>query len=41
VKDHPMSPEDIANVVAWLASHRHSASEANAAVSPTATVSSQ
>jgi mono/diheme cytochrome c family protein len=41
VKDHPMSPEDIANVVAWLASHRHSASEANAAVSPTATVSPQ
>lgn len=41
VKDHPMSPEDIANVVAWLASHRHNASEANAAVSPTATVSSQ
>jgi cytochrome c oxidase cbb3-type subunit III len=41
VKDHPMSPEDIANVVAWLASHRHSASEANAAVSPTATPSSQ
>ena len=41
VKDHPMSPEDIANVVAWLASHRHNASEADAAVSPTATVSSQ
>jgi mono/diheme cytochrome c family protein len=41
VKGHPMSPEDIANVVAWLASHRHSASEANAAVSPTATVSPQ
>jgi cytochrome c oxidase cbb3-type subunit III len=41
VKDHPMSPDDIANVVAWLASHRHDASEANAAVSPTATVSSQ
>ena len=41
VKDHAMSPEDIANVVAWLASHRQNASEANAAVSPTATVSSQ
>jgi cytochrome c oxidase cbb3-type subunit III len=41
VKDHPMSPEDIANIVAWLASHRQNASEANAAVSPTATVSSQ
>jgi cytochrome c oxidase cbb3-type subunit III len=41
VKDHPMSPEDIANVVAWLASHRHGASEANAAVSPTATPSSR
>jgi len=41
VKDHPMSPEDIANLVAWLASHRHNANEANAAVSPTATVSSQ
>jgi cytochrome c oxidase cbb3-type subunit III len=41
VKDHPMSPEDIANVVAWLASHRQNASEANAAVSPSATVSSQ
>jgi cytochrome c oxidase cbb3-type subunit III len=41
VKNQPMSPEDIANVVAWLASHRQSESEASAAVSPTATVSSQ
>jgi cytochrome c oxidase cbb3-type subunit III len=41
VKDHPMSPEDIANIVAWLASHRHTTEEANAAVSPTANGSSQ
>jgi cytochrome c oxidase cbb3-type subunit III len=41
VKDHPMSPEDIANVVAWLASHRHPSEQANAAASPTANGSSQ
>jgi cytochrome c oxidase cbb3-type subunit III len=41
VKDHPMSSEEIADVVAWLASHRLTAEEANAAVSPTANPSSQ
>lgn len=41
VKDHPMSSEEIADVVAWLASHRLTAEEANAAVSPTANASSQ
>jgi cytochrome c oxidase cbb3-type subunit 3 len=41
VKDHPMSPEDIADVIAWLASHRLTHQEANAAVSPTANGSSQ
>ena len=41
VKDHPMSSEEIADVVAWLASHRLTTEEANAAVSPTANGSSQ
>ncbi len=41
VKDHPMSPEDIANIVAWLASHRQTGEGANAAASPTANGSSQ
>ena len=41
VKDHPMSSEDIANVVAWLASHRQTGEGANTAASPTATGSSQ
>lgn len=41
VKDHPMSSEEIADVVAWLASHRLTTDEANAAVSPTANASSQ
>jgi cytochrome c oxidase cbb3-type subunit III len=41
VKDHPMSSEEIADVVAWLASHRLTAEEANAAVSPTANGSTQ
>ena len=41
VKDHPMSPEEIADVVAWLDSHRLTTQEANAAVSPTANGSSQ
>lgn len=41
VKDHPMSSEEIADVVAWLTSHRLTAEEANAAVSPTANASSQ
>ena len=35
-KDHPMSTEEIADVVAWLASHRLTTEVANAAVSPTA-----
>jgi cytochrome c oxidase cbb3-type subunit 3 len=41
VKDHPMSTQDIADVVAWVASHRLTTEEANAAVSPTANSSSQ
>jgi len=41
VKDHPMSPEDLTNIVAWLASHRHTGEGANAAASPTANGSSQ
>ena len=35
-KDHPMSSEEIADVVAWLVSHRLTTEEANAPVSPTA-----
>jgi len=41
VKGQPMSPEDIANIVAWLASHRQTGEGANAAASPTANGSSQ
>jgi mono/diheme cytochrome c family protein len=41
VKDHPMSSQEIADVVAWLVSHRLTTEEANAAVSPTANGSSQ
>ncbi|HEX4201561.1 MAG TPA: c-type cytochrome [Chthoniobacterales bacterium] len=41
VKDHPISPEYIANIVAWLASQRHPSEGANAAASPTANGSSQ
>ena len=40
VKDHPMTSQEIADVVAWLVSHRLT-TEANAAVSPTANGSSQ
>jgi cytochrome c oxidase cbb3-type subunit III len=41
VKDHPMSSDEIADVVAWLASHRLTTEEANAAVTPTANGSTQ
>lgn len=41
VKDHPMSTQDIADVVAWLVSHRLTTEGANAAASPTANGSSQ
>jgi len=41
VRDHPMSTQEIADVVAWLASHRLPAEGATAAASPTANGSSQ
>ncbi|MBV8216216.1 MAG: c-type cytochrome [Verrucomicrobia bacterium] len=41
VKGHPMSSQEIADVVAWLGSHRLTNQEGNAAASPTANGSSQ